>query len=474
MNNPFRNPLDDFDQTEVAAAAKADALAGRPASEDTALPAGFQAASTKLKAHYDGGVEECQNELNALEEENDVLDARITPVNLEAQSEKIISEMVDTLEHSQTKAFVRFYKQEFNNKKENLQRFKLQHDLIYDPSRGTDKSPLPFGISVSAAVVTLLYIAESIFNGFMFIDSSGLFQGLSISLAASLVNVILGYIVGRYVITALFYHPTTLIKVLASIGTLLFAFVIVWLNLMIAAFRSMQEEAKRNFEFNINTGEAVWPFAHLELLDFTGALLVGVGIVFALSALMDGWFSDDPFPGYGRKYRACTKQKDQAEKYLVEYKQLFHSEVGAARNRMNDLYENASRSIDQWGRNINKIQQRFVDYVDWVESIKNAHNATWEAYVASHQAHRLDNYQAPETLSNEPSFFISEANQNPEHVFSDVAAHYMDDETRMKKMDAYRADYAKAHKEFLENLRVSIGKLKAELTDLESESECHI
>ena len=50
----------------------------------------------------------------------------------------------------------------------------------------------------------------------------------------------------------------------------------------------------------------------------------------------------------------------------------------------------------------------------------------------------------------------------------------MDDETRMKKMDAYRADYAKAHKEFLENLSVSIGKLKAELTDLESESECHI
>jgi hypothetical protein len=474
MNNPFRNPFDDLDQTEVADCAKADALAGRPALGHSALPAGIQAASTKLQAHYVHGVEQCQEELNALEEENDVLDARITPVNLAAQSEQIISEMVNSLEHSQTKANVRFYKQEFNHKKENLQRFKLQHDLIYDPSRGTDKSPLPFGISISALVVTLLYIAESIFNGFMFIDSSGLFQGLSISFAASLVNVVLGYIVGRYAVTALFYHPTLLIKALASLGTLLFAFVIVWLNLMIAVFRSMQEAAKRNFEFNVNTGEAVWPFAHLELLDFTGALLVGVGIVFALSALMDGWFSDDPFPGYGSKYRACTKQKDQTEKYLLEYKKLFHSEVGAARSRMNDLYENASRSIDQWGRNINKVQQRFVDYVDWVESIKSAQSANWEAYIVAHQAHRLDNYNPPEILSAEPIFFVTDANKNPEHVFSDVAAHYMDDATRMKKMDAYRADYANAHKEFLESLSVSIGKLKAELTDLETESECHI
>ena len=474
MDNPFKNIYETFELSSISQEGKRDALAGRPSTDDTALPPGFQTSLNSLRLLYDSGVENCQRELNNIEDDNDELIAKVTSVTLEAHSDEIIANMVDELEHSKTKANVRFYKQEFLNKKENLQRFKLENDIIYDPSRGTDISPLPFGFSFSAVVIFLLYIAESVFNAFMFVDSSGLFQGLSISLAASLVNVILGYIVGRYVITALFYHPRNLIKALSGIGTALFLFVIIWLNLMIAVFRSIQEAAKRNLEYNFSTVDAVWPFAHLDLLDFSGALLVGVGIVFALSALMDGWFADDPFPGYGRKYRACTKQKLLTEKYLNDYKKQFHTEISTARKSMNDLYQNASNAIEQWGRNINKIQKRFVDYEDWVESFKSAQTACWESYIAAHQAHRLDNYNAPQTLNTEPEFFISQSNHNPRHVFSDVAAHFMDDETRIKKMEAYRKDYSENHKVFLDDLNNSIERLKKELTQIEIDSECHI
>ena len=49
----------------------------------------------------------------------------------------------------------------------------------------------------------------------MFIIPMGLLPGLVISLSASLVNVILGYFVGRYVVSALVHSPSIVMRLVS-------------------------------------------------------------------------------------------------------------------------------------------------------------------------------------------------------------------------------------------------------------------
>ena len=146
MNDPFSKSLNSIDLRKVAQAAKKDALAGVPSENDDGLPEGFIAINDTLRKAYDTGVANCQNELNEVENQNDHLTSRINPVTLGTSAQKIIDEMADKLAHSDSKGKVRYHKQEFLNRKDDLKRFKLENDLIYDPSRGIDKSSLPFGV----------------------------------------------------------------------------------------------------------------------------------------------------------------------------------------------------------------------------------------------------------------------------------------------------------------------------------------
>ena len=60
---------------------------------------------------------------------------------------------------------------------------------------------------------------------------------------------------------------------------------------------------------------------------------------------MDGWFADDPYPGFGSKYRTCLKQKWQVEKHLGHYKASFHKETSEARDALNSFFEHSASLI---------------------------------------------------------------------------------------------------------------------------------
>ena len=98
---------------------------------------------------------------------------------------------------------------------------------------------------------------------------------------------------------------------------------------------------------------------------------------------------------FGSKYRTCLKQKWQVEKHLGHYKASFHKETSEARDALNSFFEHSAGLIDTWGRNINLVQKRFVDYQDWVESLSITQRNCWETYLASHERNRLDTYRAP-------------------------------------------------------------------------------
>ena len=53
--------------------------------------------------------------------------------------------------------------------------------------------------------------------------------------------------------------------------------------------------------------------------------VIGVGIIFAVLAYIDGYISDDPYPGYGDVYRAALTEKRTIENRIHHIHDRWHS-----------------------------------------------------------------------------------------------------------------------------------------------------
>ena len=86
---------------------------------------------------------------------------------------------------------------------------------------------------------------------------------------------------------------------------------------MMGAYRSIYEATGVNLT-DVLTGEAVAEavtgsatFPWTVSLTFTSLVLVFVGIGFALLSLIDGYFFDDRYPGYGSVGKVKKEQEDE-------------------------------------------------------------------------------------------------------------------------------------------------------------------
>ena len=471
-DNPFTVIDYSTDANNLAAQGKKDALASKPGPDALTPPQLFLSVRAKLKGYYDQGVERCQSELNGIESDVDKLAKTFVDSSLRTKTKNIIDQAVFRLTQSKHKAECRFYKDEFEIRKKNLEGFKLENDLVYMPVAGTsEKSTL--GIPPSVWIIIALYLIESIFNAGLFISEVGLIGGLTISLSSSLVNVIVGFLVGRYLFSRIYLSPKVINRVVAAVLFVGYLFAIVYMNLMIALYRSLK--AAENAYAVVNTADAAWPFPHLAQLDFNSSLVLMVGFVFALVSLIDGHFSDEPFPGYGHKYRLCMRAREKVQNELEAYKKEMIQSSEKTSNDLAIIFDEARNSIVDWGICVNTVQRRFVDYTAWVGQLEIGQTLLWDSYCTSHQAHRLTGYVVPDVFKNPPDMFeIGDDYANAEQIFSDVKDLHMPDSERKKKMAVFESAFKKVHEESEKNMASQLLLLKTELKEIERDAICHL
>ena len=81
---------------------------------------------------------------------------------------------------------------------------------------------------------------------------------------------------------------------------------------MIAVVRSILDSTVYG---NLNTSQAVWPFANLDLINFNGHSSWG-WFRFCHKRSNGRWFADDPYPGFGSKYRTCLSKSGRLKSTL--------------------------------------------------------------------------------------------------------------------------------------------------------------
>ncbi len=444
-----------------------DAISSMPNPRSVLLPPTIVSIQNELKNIYNQGIKSCQSLFEEIETKVDNLVMQFSGVTLEAQANQVRDEMSIALTFSPHAESINFHYKEFVRRHADLQRFRVQHDLAFEPIRGGK------GTGSHVAFISVIYLIESFFNASLFVQVTGLLGGLTISLSSSAINIIFGYLVGRFLVPAIFFHPNWKMKLLSFVGTASFLAFIIYLNFALAVFRSLQEAAQDSFDA-VNTGLAIMPFGQLDVLSFQSALVVAVGMLFATAALLDGYFSDDPFPGYGAKWRACIKERNIIQHEFKSYQKQFSQTTRIAREKTQKTFNQAQQSIYEWSKEINKVQHYFVDFEQWADKINDAFLSSWEIYVSTHENYRNENYSAPKSLIQRPAHLLDDDQTDPLYVFAGAANCYMDDDERQKKASQFENEFLKKHSQAEQDLEKTIIVLTNTLAELEVIAQCNI
>jgi len=470
--NPFKPYGNDGAiEQQLSIEARSDALAEKPTASDVMLPSPILTHRSQIISLYDKCVQEAQGQLQVIENRVDELRNNFSHQTLKNKAENSIDKLVSQMKSSDKKAKCDFHKMEFVRRKKDFERFKIDHGLIYHPQRGVQETSF-LGLTAALWIVVTLYLVEAIFNASLFIEEVGMVGGLTISLSSSLVNVVVGYIVGRFVFSRMYLGKSLTTKVLSISGFIAFIFTIVYMNLMIAMYRTLKA-AENSFQV-VNTSDAAWPFPHIDMLDFNSALVLMVGFVFALVALLDGFFSDDPYPGYGHRYRLCLKERDQVLVALQEYKKDQLASILKCRDEVGKTFQYGGHCINEWGSQVNTVQRRFVDYSKWFQDLLETDKTLWDTYRSSHEEHRLADYLPPTLFANAIKPLFSSRETDEFHVFRDASQLYMTDDQRIEKMGEYQAIYDDTQSQAEERLDSEVAILRDDLIALEEHAVCHI
>jgi hypothetical protein len=155
--------------------------------------------------------------------------------------------------------------------------------------------------SVKVSVLLLLLSIEAILNGYFLSKGSefGLIGGVLEAMIIAGLNIAIGVGVGRFVAPWIVYRNWGA-RLASAIGLLVYLCVAFGFNLGVAHYRTAM--AAEPFEASLLAYQHLMasPFG---IADLESWALLGMGFLFSLFAAADGWWLDDPYPGYGSAMR---------------------------------------------------------------------------------------------------------------------------------------------------------------------------
>lgn len=443
-------------------------LAPNPASH---APEYLSSLRGEYRRRLEQGVRKCQDELIEIENECDELQSRLEAEHLLEQADGIVASVQDSQKIHARERAIASHKDEFAKRRNDFLRFQKEHGLSYRPQTGHH---LVWGLLIAA----FLLATEAGVNFVMFAVDFSLGETVAMVIGIPMVNVVFGFVVGRLMLPQAKFHGKTFRGVLSYLG-IIFVFMpaVLYFNSLLAVFRSVGTTAI--YADNRLQKVLVAPFTEWDRIEITGVLLFVFGLVWAMIAVLDGYFADDPFPGYGAKYRACEREKRLVAKQFAACHRHLERQALRAQRRLSSLFEDAKLAIRHWSTNVNLVERRFVDYRAMVTNMEREYKQAWDNYwqaYASAYADRSGEQAESIVRSKEKHMllFDGEGERDSEHVFSDVKRLYMNDGQRQKQVDAYRKIVAEQNAASSEKLRKVVQEQKHRLRKLEQESACNI
>lgn len=205
------------------------------------------------------------------------------------------------------------------------------------------------GRVLKVGILALISVFEVGANATFFMQGSelGYVGGAFVAFFVALINIGAAVLVGMLVLPWIWYK-NWFVKFLGAIGVLIYLFGVTYLNLAVAHFRAAAATHELSEAGSVVAGK-LWPNPFL-LPDFQSWILFGVGMIFAIVALIDAFVMDDPYPGYGRRTRDNLKA---LRRYADEHDFLTQD--------LEDIKTDAEEKIEKVARSIQASQGVFSD-----------------------------------------------------------------------------------------------------------------
>jgi len=306
--------------------------------------------------------------------------------------------------------------------------------------------------------IAVLVVLESYINGRIMgpVLPGGELEGRGYAITIAVINVLGSFGAGLFILRY-FNHAKKKLRYWSYLGMFLYFLAILYVNLAAGVFRGLAEKAMASFNSAIlNTSllsaeeaaaEAFWPLDNLEALTFQSQLFIGMGIIFAILSLLDGYFIEDPYPKYGKigkahfdKSSKLIKRKKDA---IVEYNDLktIYDE------KASELRNTRLRGVERWQGVVDALQQSVHNFRAWVTDLEDSANHAIICFQEKNMDYRSDGmvplyFGSSLDSTSVKVFSFSENQKNESLIFSEVWSDYMDDHEKEEKMENWKTSIA--------------------------------
>ena len=270
-------------------------------------------------------------------------------------------------------------KREVIQTEEELNNFKSRHRL--------QRPPIHYGSkSGKIGALGLLLFVEAILNGVFLSKGSefGLVGGVLDAAIIAGLNIAIGVSVGRF-IAPWITHRNWIAKFISAIGVCAYLGAVLGFNLAVAHYRTSL--AGDPFEASISAYHhlVAAPFA-IEDLESWGMFVMGC--LFSLFALGDGWWMDDPYPGYGRVMRHNLAALENYDELRADLYEDLDNIKKNAEDQMEDVTNTIGSRQGEFSNILLRSQALQAAMREHYEHLQSAANHVLSAYYNENQKHR--------------------------------------------------------------------------------------
>ncbi len=341
-------------------------------------------------------------------------------------------------------------KDSFDNEDKELKHFKLSHNITRDP-----KSLTPIKIIIGILLVVGLFAAEVKVNTTLLAPAlaGGEMEGLSISFAVAVLNVFVSFLAGYFVVKNLNLSSENIRATMSKITLGLYTFFIIYLNLGLGGYRAIAEQegkvaawgsAEAVASPGMDFGHPLNPFS----IDwsYSAVVLTFIGISFALFSLLDGYFFNDTYPGYGGLGKLRNENKTEIKRIRehlpTEIGILFKNEIKRVNDERTKLITD---TLKNWSINVTALETVFAGYRRFAMKINDDIDHIMGEYRSINA-----NYRKPEPP---PKYWLDDKGEvkkrryemrqekiDPKLVFPDMAQMYYDKKLIEEETKKYNKD----------------------------------
>ena len=276
--------------------------------------------------------------------------------------------------------------------------FFQKENRIYEPANL--KSSSAKILSVSIVIGMFIFEASantSILTGSI---SGGILGAISLASIISFINIVASFLFGRFVVPNML-HAQRSRKNFAGLITCFYAPLIIYINCAVGVFRSLSEAATQTFDSEMMSQVALmaaWPFDDFASNSVASNGLIILGLMFAIIAILDGFYFDEPYPNYGK----ASRQAADSETVFFESKTSGFNLLAAKQKEGNyqitSYKDKRASGNKEWANAIDAVQAGFALYPEWVNSLRAQANSYVNSYRAENTKFRSS--EPPDYFAN--------------------------------------------------------------------------